>query len=239
MKDNKASTRYVDVPAMYDIPYTRDEYGYLSIDYQMSKENYESYKEMQEAIMQQIQKSRSEAASCLRNIDCSIDKSWLALIYQDDDRCKAISYPSPNDSTRTFSTSGMFPLTFYTILKFFGKSETLENLAMIANYGRWQHDNGTWWHYIDVMARAYGLEVCRTSNLISMMRCMEEDYITPVLLDRSVHPTGKGNLLAIPTEIRDGKVELYSPAFNGEFKTITICEFVRNLKMIWVIGNSI
>lgn len=231
------TVKYVDIPAEYKIPYTYDSNGDLSIDYQMSEKDYESYKEVNNAIVKQFKEKGAASATCLSHIDCSIDKSWLAPIYQSEDRCKAIAYPSPNDSNRTFATWGEFPLVFYTVLRYFGINETLENIAKIANYGRWQHDNGTWWHYLDVMSRAYGLEVCRISNLMAMMRYMEQDSITPVLLDKSVHPRGNGNLLVIPTEIKDGQVELYSPAYDGEFKKISIYEFTKNVKMVWAIGN--
>ena len=236
--------RYLDIPATYEIPYTYDKNGDLSIDYEMSEKDYKSYKTMQEAIMRRLHNTASGASSCVRNLECSLDRSWLDPIYQEDSICKTISYPSPSDESHTLSTSGMFPVAFYSILKFFGKSESLENLARIGNYGRWNTDKGTWWHYIDVMSRAYGLKASRLSNLVMMIRCMNEGAICPVLLDSSVRPgeEEKGNLLVIPIELRDGQVEIYSPAFEGvshelSTKKMSVCEFVRNVLMIWMIED--
>lgn len=225
-------------PAHWVFPYGINLDGTPKIEREMTEHDYENYKEVNKKIFESFQQSRDLIPSCLGDADVAIKIYKLDAIFQDENRCKCIPYPASDDSSKTFATSGMFQLIFHSILSYFGKEESLENLAMVANYGNWHHPNGTWHHYIDTMCQAYGLGCYRFSNAMNIKNVMTNGGLAVVLLDHSMKPSGHGNLLVIVTAIKDGNVEFFSPAFtDGKIHGASLRHFFKNVKVMWGVEN--
>lgn len=214
--------------------------GTPKIEGEMEESVYEEYKrhlsEIENAL--NASKTREEMLEAMSwFVPVELDETQFEFISQNSDYCQAISYPCKEDDTRTFATSGEFPIMAYVVLKYFKKQVTLQDLAYIANYGEWHHKNGTYHHFLDVVIQAYGLKILRVSSFFKIFSVIAKGGIIVSLMDQRLFPHSKGNTLILVTKFSNGDVYYYTPAFGSKISSMPIDTFVENTKVLWSIEN--
>lgn len=232
----------------YCFPHAFDENGYPRIDYKMSENDYKNYRSMMDSLYKSLFNSKEILNMCKKSKDIAhqfalVNKDRLKLIPQDSEICKDISYPISGESVdpwncETLETHGIFQIITYTVLNYFGKEVSLEDLTQIAIQGGWHHKNGTWWHYLDVVLQAYGLYVVREKSwLETYNKLCVGNFLTVALLDHEMFPEVTGNSLVLVTSICDGKVEFFHPKKGVELCSDYIRRFTKYTRVLWGISN--
>lgn len=236
----------------YCFPHAFDENGYPRIDYEMSPSDYAKYRKAidkfsgalhnDKEIVDLYDKSECDAIEMMHI--ASLDRSRLKLIPQDSEICENIPYPisgQPQPNTETLKTCGSFPIITYAVLSYFGKKISLENLAQIADFGGWHHQNGTWWHYLDVVCQVYGLKILHFDSWSEVYdKIVEGDFVAVALLDHEMFPEVRGNSLVLITSIFDGKVSFFHPkkaCKSAKCVRESICRFTKYTKVLWGISR--
>lgn len=218
----------------YKFPYAKDSEGYPEIKREMTPEQYEEYKAATSRLLETIKENASKPMTALEGVTIGVQHERMPLIWQNSDECKAIPYPAEGFEGRTVATSGEFPIVAYMLLKYFGKECALEDLVRIALWGDWHHANGTWHHYLDVVCQAYDLKISRISSLEQVENCMERGGVSVALLDNSLFPGARGNVLSVIISLDDLEVFFYSPRNpEGRLCLLSAAEFLKHTKVLW------
>lgn len=235
----------------YCFPHAFDENGYPRIERELSPTDYDAYRKATDELTKSLHNlediqdlyDRSERAV----IDLNFAKKNMAilnssLILQNSPICESISYPIVGKTdSETLRTHGTFQIITYAVLDYFHKKESLENLAQIAAYGGWHHENGTWWHYLDVVCQAYGLKTFRLGNWNDIYDKMTMDeFLVVALLDHKMFPEVRGNSLVLITSIYNGEISFFHPkkgSRKAKCVTDSIGRFARYAKVIWGISK--
>lgn len=202
----------------YRFPYGVNADGTPKIQARMTHEEYMEYKKQLEEMANGLKKDRMSFIKILERVTpVHLHLERLNLIRQTRSEFKNIPYPVPSEPTRTVASHGAFQIIVHNVLKYFGKDVSVEDLTWIANFGDWQHDkNFTWHHFVDVVCKAYGLDIARLGTweyVYSMMKC---GCMVVALLDHKMFPDGHGNSLVLVTGIEDEEIIFYHPRFGDD-----------------------
>lgn len=223
----------------YQFPYGVNSDGTPKIQARMTPEEYAEYKKHLQEMSNSLKENRIKVINDLKRIGpVYMPLSGLNLACQTCSEFKNIPYPIPSEPTRTVASSGAFQIIVYTVLSYFGKNVSVEELTRIANFGDWQHDkNGTWHHFVDVMCLAYGLDVARIGDWQYVGIAMNYNELVVALLDHKMFPDSRGNNLVLITGISNGEVFFYHPRFGDSFLRCGIAHFMLNTKVLWGITD--
>lgn len=232
----------------YIYPYAFDENGYPRLDYEMTPEDYAAYRAVMDNLYKALHNSEEILDMCAKSKDVQhqfafVDTDKLDLIPQDSKICEDIIYPISGElvdewNCETVKTHGIFLIIAYAVLKFFGKEVSLEDLTLIAVYGDWHHkENGTYWHYLDVVCQAYGLKTLRLSSWYGVYdKIAIGDFLAVALLDHKMFPEITGNSLVLITSISNGEISFFHPkkaCKNAKLTTDSIYRFTKYTKVLW------
>lgn len=224
---------------IYRFPYGVNEDGTPKIQARMTPEEYAEYKKHLAEVADGLKKNRILFIKAVKESTFAYTAIYnLDLVYQKCDEFKRIPYPVPSEPTRTVASHGAFQIVVHNVLKHFGKNVSVEDLTKIANYGDWQHDkNGTWHHFVDVVCKAYGLDVVRLGNWKYVYSLINQGYMVVTLLDHKMFPDGHGNSLVLVTGIEGDEIEFYHPRFGEHLLKCGIAHFMLNTKVLWGITD--
>lgn len=233
----------------YRFPFVKDENGYPKITREMTPRQYDgNYKPALTEIRKQMDKNLETIIKLEENGriyesrwgSAAVELERVVPLVQDTEYYRAFLYPTKNFPNRTLDIYGEFMIVTGMVLKYFGikNVEPEGELLQIANYGDWQHNNGTWHHYIDTVCEAYGISTTRLSKVQQMIQYMKRGGLTVVLLDNKMFPGSIGNCLVLVTEIvpRYNWVGYYfpgGPEKSEHFRGNSLGDFVKGAKVIW------
>lgn len=232
----------------YCYPHAFDENGYPQLEREMSSDDYKAYREATDSIYKSLYNLKEiiglyTASKDGLNNSAMVDKTRLKLIPQDSEICKDISYPISGESVNpwnceTLKTHGIFQIITYTVLNYFGKEVSLEDLTQIALQGGWHHKNGTWWHYLDVVCQAYGLYILRQGSWMSTYHKLNVgNFLAVALLDHEMFPEVTDNSLVLITKIDNGEIEFFHPKKGIELCSDYISRFAKYTRVLWGISG--
>lgn len=162
----------------------------------------------------------------------------MHLICQKCDDFKHIPYPLPSKPTRTVASHGTFQIIVHNVLKYFGKDVSVEDLTRIANFGCWQHDEtGTGCYFVDVVCKAYGLDVAILGNWMFMHSLIYSGYVVVALLNSKMFPDEYVNNLVLVTGIEGDEITFYHPMFGNRLLKYGIAHFMLNTEVLWGITD--
>ncbi len=227
----------------YCFPHAFDENGYPRIDREMTPEDYNEYRKAMDDICSALHNPQGISDMDKMSKDVfdftKVHSYRLTLVPQDSKTCEDILYPISGETVdewncETLKTHGIFQIIAYTVLQYFGKEVSLEDLTKIAVYGGWHHKNGTWWHYIDVICQAYGLGVLRENSWKEIYEKLSiGNFLAVALLDHEMFPEVTGNSLVLITAINNGKIEFFHPKKGTDFCSEDISRFTNYTRVLW------
>lgn len=223
---------------IYRFPYGVNSDETPKIQARMTPEEYANYKEN----LQKMDKGlKRGSVATIRELSSMapvyVPINGLNLVRQTCTEFKNIPYPVPSDPARTVASHGAFQIILHNVLRYFGKSVSVENLTKFANFGDWHDKNGTWHHFIDVICKAYGLDTVRLGSWSYVYRAINDGNLIVALLDHKMFPEGYGNSLVLITGIEKGDIIFYHPRFGDDLCRCEIAHFMLNTKVLWRIAD--
>lgn len=224
---------------IYRFPYGVNADGTPKIQARMTHEEYMEYQKYLVEMADGLKKDRMSFIKNLSRVTPAYTPiHGLNLVRQTCSEFKNIPYPVLSEPTRTVASHGAFQIIVHNVLKYFGKDVSVEDLTRIANFGDWQHDkNGTWHHFVDVVCKAYGLDVARLGDWMYVYSLIYQGYMVVALLDHKMFPDGHGSSLVLVTGIEDEEIIFYHPRFGDDLWRCGIAHFMLNTKVLWGITD--
>lgn len=236
----------------YCFPHAFDENGYPRIERELSPTDYDAYRKATDELCKSLHNPKeirdlydeTKGAAIEMEHLAMLDTSLLKLVPQNSQICETIPYPISGQvppDCETLRTHGIFQIITYAVLDYFGEKVSLENLTQIADFGGWHHENGTWWHYLDVVCQTYGLKTLRFGSWSEAYHKMVEgDFLAVALLDHEMFPEVTGNSLVLITSIFDGEITFFHPkkaCRKCKYTRDSIYRFTKYVKVLWGISR--